>query len=77
MIDLKTEEILSLDQAAKKVRVSFPTIWRWALKGCLPPMVSPSGYARLAWGLDGSPQPRHCRSSPIALRPASTIIPRP
>jgi hypothetical protein len=33
MIDLKTEEILSLIQAAKKVGVSFPTIWRWALKG--------------------------------------------
>jgi hypothetical protein len=37
MIDLKTEEILSLDQAAKKVRVSFPTIWRWALKGLPAP----------------------------------------
>lgn len=33
MIDIKTEEILSLFQAAKKVGVSFPTIWRWALKG--------------------------------------------
>jgi hypothetical protein len=37
MIDLKTEEILSLDQAAKKVRVSFPTIWRWVLKGLPAP----------------------------------------
>ena len=33
MIDLAKEQILSLDQAGKKVGVSFQTIWRWALKG--------------------------------------------
>src|SRR5262249_31309444 len=33
MVDLRTEEILSLQQAAEHAQVSSPTVWRWALKG--------------------------------------------
>jgi hypothetical protein len=33
MIDLKTEEILTLEQAARMARVTLCSVWRWALKG--------------------------------------------
>jgi hypothetical protein len=38
VIDLRNEEILSLQQAADLARVSFPSIWRWALRGLPGPM---------------------------------------
>ncbi len=33
MIDITTERLLTIEEAAKLSKASFPSVWRWILKG--------------------------------------------